>query len=125
NRMEMERELRESKREIEDQLGTPVTSFAYPFAFPQADRIFVGRFRDALIETGYSCCLTTEVGLVHPGDDALRLKRLPVNSEDDIRLFRAKLEGGYDWLRIPQWTFKKLRISQLRRLRSYRRADKE
>jgi peptidoglycan/xylan/chitin deacetylase (PgdA/CDA1 family) len=106
---EIERELRESKCELEQQLGGPVTTFAYPYAFPQRDRRFVQSFRELLVQTGYSCCATTELGRVRTGDDPYRLKRLPANSLDDAALFRAKLEGGYDWLAAPQALFKKLK----------------
>jgi len=42
-------ELALSKAEIERQLGAAVTSFSYPFAFPQADTRFCARFRAALL----------------------------------------------------------------------------
>ena len=106
SRPEIERELRVSKSELEERLGEPVTTFAYPFAFPQHDREFTRRLRKMLGEAGYACCATTELGRVRPGDDPFRLKRLPVNSLDDPALFRAKLEGAYDWMAWPQWVFK-------------------
>lgn len=107
--VDVERELRDSKAEMETQLGARVTTFAYPFAFPQANPVFVQRFSDALVENGYRCCLTTEVGRARPGDNVYRLKRLPMNSEDDVNLFRAKLEGGYDWLALPQAMVKRVK----------------
>lgn len=106
---EIERELRDSKEQMEQQLAEPVTAFAYPFAFPQNDRGFTGAFRRLLMQTGYTCCATTEIGRVKAGDDPFRLKRLPVNGLDDARFFRAKLEGGYDWLSWPQAAIKKLK----------------
>jgi peptidoglycan/xylan/chitin deacetylase (PgdA/CDA1 family) len=117
NWVDVERELRESKREMETQLGARVTTFAYPFAFPQANPLFVQKFGDALVENGYRCCLTTEVGRARPGDDVYRLKRLPVNSEDDVNLFRAKLEGGYDWLALPQAVVKRVKSFSTQRTR--------
>lgn len=109
NWSDVERELRDSKVELETQLGARVTTFAYPFAFPQAKALFVQKFGDALVENGYRCCLTTEVGRARPGDNVYRLKRLPVNTEDDMNLFRAKLEGGYDWLALPQAMVKRVK----------------
>jgi peptidoglycan/xylan/chitin deacetylase (PgdA/CDA1 family) len=117
NWVDVERELRESRREMETQLGARVTTFAYPFAFPQADPLFVRKFGDALVELGYRCCLTTEVGRARPGDDVYRLKRLPVNSDDDVNLFRAKLEGGYDWLALPQAMVKRVKSFSTQRAR--------
>jgi peptidoglycan/xylan/chitin deacetylase (PgdA/CDA1 family) len=106
---EIKRELADSKNELENRLGEPATDFAYPFAFPQSDRAFVEGFRSILAETGYACCATTEIGRAHAGDDPYRLKRLPANSLDDRAFFRAKLEGAYDWLALPQALSKRVR----------------
>ena len=106
---DVERELVESKAQIEQQLGEPMSLFSYPYAFPQGNRPFARGFRDLLKQSGYACCVTTEIGRVRPGDDPYLLKRLPANSLDDPALFRAKLEGGYDWLAVPQALIKKLK----------------
>jgi peptidoglycan/xylan/chitin deacetylase (PgdA/CDA1 family) len=108
---EIDRELRDSRAQMEQQLGEPVTTFAYPYAFPQGNRPYAEMFRDRLVQAGYACCVTTELGRVKAGDDPYRMKRLPVNSWDDEALLRAKLEGGYDWLALPQRAFKKLKAS--------------
>jgi hypothetical protein len=34
------------------------------------------------------------------------MRRLLVNSHDDVALFRAKLDGGYDWLHTLQYASK-------------------
>jgi peptidoglycan/xylan/chitin deacetylase (PgdA/CDA1 family) len=106
---DIERELTVSKSELEQQLGESVTTFAHPYAFPQTDRGYVAGFKALLVRSGYTCCATTEIGRVKPGAEPYRLKRLPVNSMDDLALFRAKLEGGYDWLAWPQTMIKKLK----------------
>lgn len=105
----VERELRVSKEEMEQQLAEKVTAFTYPYAFPQDDTEFAGALRDLLVQAGYTCCATTEIGRVKAGDDPYRLKRLPANSLDGEPLFRAKLEGGYDWLARPQAAWKSLK----------------
>jgi peptidoglycan/xylan/chitin deacetylase (PgdA/CDA1 family) len=102
-------ELNESKKIIESELGQPVRSFAYPYAFPSDDRTFVKVFVETLKETGYDCSVTTKIGLARKNDDAFTLKRLPVNSADDEALFLAKLAGTYDWLAWPQETFKTMK----------------
>jgi peptidoglycan/xylan/chitin deacetylase (PgdA/CDA1 family) len=103
----IETELTNSKKTLEEQLNEPITTFAYPYAFPETDTEFVRTFSALLIRIGYDCCVTTRIGLARSGDDLHTLKRLPVNDCDDILLFRAKLEGSYDWLALPQW-FRKL-----------------
>jgi len=37
------------------------------------------------------------------------LNRIPVNRHDDESLLKAKLEGGYDWLRSAQYAFRVLK----------------
>jgi peptidoglycan/xylan/chitin deacetylase (PgdA/CDA1 family) len=109
SRTQVEHELLDSKAEMERQLGDRVETFAFPYAFPQGNGFFARDLRDLLIQTGYACCVTTELGRVKIGDDPYRLKRLPVNSLDDEALLRAKLEGGYDWLGWPQYLIKKVK----------------
>jgi peptidoglycan/xylan/chitin deacetylase (PgdA/CDA1 family) len=94
----IERETAHSKERLEHELQEEVRSFAYPYAFPQEDAAFAKRFADLLRRQGYDTCVTTVVGRVHKGTDPLRIKRLPANNCDDRLLFRAKLEGAYDWI---------------------------
>jgi hypothetical protein len=69
----------------------------------------VGRLKNLLMAAGYETCVTTQIGRHRPGADLLQIKRLPVNSGDDGRLFQAKLDGGYDWLTNGQTAFKTLK----------------
>ena len=103
---ELENEVSGSKKTLEDALGAPVKSFAYPHGFPETDRGFVSRLADLLNKCGYENCVTTILGTAHPGANRWLLPRLPVNSWDDLRFFRAKLEGAYDWLHAPQYLVK-------------------
>lgn len=106
---DIEHELRASKSDLEQRLGTAVTSFAYPFAFPQNNRRFCQSFRVLLSEAGYTCCATTLIGRAKSGDDPFVLKRLPVSSLDDPAFFLAKLAGNYDWLAGGQAAVKSLK----------------
>ena len=99
---QIEQELVDSKSAIEKRLGATVNAFAYPYAFPQARKDFVPRFQQTLRRTGYESCVTTEVGRERAGDNLFSIKRLPMNDADDVPLLRAKIEGAYDWLAIPQ-----------------------
>ena len=99
---DIERELTESKKVLEDQLGIPADHFAYPFAYPQINAAFCRRFTEVLDHCGFRSCLTTRIGRAHCGDVPWNLKRLPVNGSDDHSMFLAKLEGSYDWLATAQ-----------------------
>jgi peptidoglycan/xylan/chitin deacetylase (PgdA/CDA1 family) len=102
---EIESEIRHSQAEIENHLGVPCAAFAYPYAFPEAGGRFVNRFKDLLASCGYQTNVTTQIGRHQPDDDLLQIKRLPVNQDDDLPLFAAKLSGAYDWLgRFQSWS---------------------
>lgn len=103
---ELENEVGRSKQTIEQELGVPVTSFAYPYAFPEEDREFTGRLRRALENAGYQNGVSTVIGSTHAPEERFFMKRLPANSWDDTALLEAKLAGDYDWLRGPQYLAK-------------------
>lgn len=103
---ELEFEIRRSKESIENKLGKAVHSFAYPYAFPEQDRNFTQQVRGFLQSSGYRNGVTTILGTANPQSDAYFLPRLPVNSHDDLTFFKAKLEGGYDWLHSAQYLSK-------------------
>lgn len=98
----LEREIRVSKEIIEDELEQRVELFSFPYAFPENDKEFIGRCEGMLEFCGYRAGVTTIVGRASAADGCFRLKRIPVNGYDDLRLFRAKLEGAYDWFAWPQ-----------------------
>ena len=102
----IKKEIAESKQTIEQEIGRTIQSFSYPYAFPEADARFKHRLRDELQQAGYENGVCTTVGRPGPGADPFFLNRLPVNSDDDPRLFEAKLAGSYDWLAKPQYLVK-------------------
>lgn len=110
NESRISKELKESKKVIEDQIGRKIYSFAYPYAFPDHRKKFTAALRSRLIEAGYSCGVTTKIGLTNSGDDRYFLKRIPINSFDDEELFNAKLNGAYDWMNMPQFLLKNLKM---------------
>lgn len=110
NITDIEKELRDSKDVIEQAMGTQVRSFAYPYAFPEADRAFVNRFGALLDQCGYASGMSTIIGSRHLYRDRFLFKRLPINSCDDKNLFSAKLEGSYDWLYWPQYLSKRIKL---------------
>jgi peptidoglycan/xylan/chitin deacetylase (PgdA/CDA1 family) len=105
---EIENEITLSKKRIEDETGTPVESFSCPYAFPE-DRELVNTLRNLLEQCGYTNGVTTRIGTARKDNNGFFQPRLPVNSEDDILFFRAKLEGAYNWLNKPQSIFKMIK----------------
>jgi len=103
---QLREEIAVSKQQIEQNLGEPAETFSYPYAFPEADRGFVRGLQEVLEESGYGEGVSTIVGRVSKSDNRFSMKRLPVNTHDDLRFFRAKLEGSYDWLHAIQYAAK-------------------
>ena len=114
NPAQIEEEIVNSKKTIEEKTGCAVDSFAYPYAFPQADQDFKTRLRDTLAAAGYENGVCTTVGRASRESDRFFLERLPVNSCDDEILFQAKLDGAYDWIAGFQYV-SKLVQSRLRK----------
>lgn len=99
---QIEYELGHSKEIIEQQIGMGISSFSYPFAFPEENTDFTRFLKDLLENLGFEDGVSTILGRASLASDKLFLPRLPVNNWDDTRLLRAKLEGGYDWMHWPQ-----------------------
>ncbi len=102
-------EIERSKELIEHRLGAHVESFSYPFAFPEEDPVLTEYLSGTLADCGYKFGVSTRIGRATSKDPKYFLKRLPINSRDDLGLFKAKLEGGYDWLHCIQFNSKLLR----------------
>src|SRR5882724_6197086 len=121
---DLEHEVCASKETIEDELGVSIDSFAYPYAFPEHDAAFAHRLRDLLKSAGYNSGVSTVIGSNQTLEERFFLRRLPVNSWDDIKLFRAKLNGDYDWLRTFQYLKKLMKRTTLERHQASYVADR-
>ena len=112
-----ERELLVSRRVFDGQRVACASTFCYPFRFPEQNTGFVERFNETLQRVEYEACASTRIGTINAADDIFALKRIPVNSGDDLPLFSAKLSGGYDWLSTLQILAKKLVVEERQRPR--------
>lgn len=110
----IEHELVQSKRRIETQTRSEITSFAYPYAFPDHDGEFTLLMQRLLKKAGYKSGVTTRLGTAGKNDLPFIIKRIPVNGQDDLKLLGAKLRGEYDWLYLPQVNYKRIKRLKLR-----------
>jgi len=99
---ELEYELGRSKELIEDRLGFAVEAFSYPHRFPEEDKDYSRYLEDVVCILGYDHGVSSILGRASRKSNRFFLPRLPVNNFDDPQFFRAKIEGGYDWLHWPQ-----------------------
>jgi len=106
-RAQIQAELTDSRRIIEDKTGRVVESFAYPYAFPQVDKDFQAMLKDSLEIAGYRNGVCTTVGRASEESNPFFLERLPVNELDDEPLLEAKMRGAYDWVGTAQSLAKK------------------
>jgi len=102
-------EIEYSKQVMESKMGASIDSFSYPFAFPEEDKELTNYLTTTLADCGYKFGVSTRIGRASAEDPIYFLKRLPVNSRDDLAFFKAKLEGGYDWLHWVQLASKIIR----------------
>lgn len=105
----LEYELSYSKKTIEDKLGEAVSSFSYPFAFPEENNLFKNKLVDILKKCEYKNGVSTRIGTSSKTDELFFMRRLPINSCDDNNFMSAKLEGSYNWLGKPQYYYKMLK----------------
>ena len=82
-------EVRDSKRKLEDILGSEVSCIAYPWGGVD------GRVRAAAARAGYKIGMTTQDGL-NRCEDPLCLKRANVCEIDNLMWFQLKLATGCD-----------------------------
>jgi peptidoglycan/xylan/chitin deacetylase (PgdA/CDA1 family) len=93
------KQLMVSKQIIEEKIGRPVCSFAYPMGRKGAYALWT---RQMLEENGYKIAFTQEEGRIKPDSDLLQLPRTNICGADDLGRFKMKLQGYYDclgWLR--------------------------
>jgi peptidoglycan/xylan/chitin deacetylase (PgdA/CDA1 family) len=105
---EIDYELGYSKESIEQRLGVPVRSFSYPFSFPEEDKHFTRYLSDALENHGFEIGVSNVIGRASVESHSFFLPRLPINSWDDSGLLAVKMDGGYDWMHLPQWLHKRV-----------------
>ena len=102
---DLDREIVKSRFELEDFLGQPVRSFAYPY----------GRLNQRIISTvrraGYSYACTTRPGWFHSHKDPLRLRRVTVFSGDTLGDFSRKLvfaDNDVSWGKMRSYFWRRM-----------------
>ncbi len=82
---ELTLELAQSKNTLEDILGSPVKSFAYPYG------IWDERSETAVSRSGYRFACTTQTGAALKDNHPLRLRRLAIFNHDSAAALARKL----------------------------------
>jgi peptidoglycan/xylan/chitin deacetylase (PgdA/CDA1 family) len=95
----LRRDLRTSKQIIEDRIGSPVTSFAYPYGQPHD---FDERAGELLREAGFRLAFTTLHTTFRHCPDLFRIPRLSINADDTLEEFDQHLSGKRDVLAMAE-----------------------
>jgi len=109
---ELDQEVRGSKELLEDLLGKPVQSFAYPFGR------YGRRERDKVRSAGYQSACSCRAGWIRPDDDPLQIRRLAIYNTDGINQFARKVAFGdseVGWSKVGRyvWTRARARWNRL------------
>lgn len=104
-------EIVDSKSMLEDLLGVPVPSFAYPYGG------FSREARDWVVRAGYRSAVSTIDGLAGAGDDRFLLRRATVGAGFDTARFDRCLRHGGDPREIARAAARRFVRTQLGRLR--------
>ena len=81
-------DLVRSKALLEDHVGVPVTSFAYPFGYHDA------AVRASVAAAGYRCACEVGYGLHRLGTDAMRIRRIHVDADMTAEGLLAVMASG-------------------------------
>ena len=97
---EVEREVGDSKRAIEDALSTEVTEFCYPFGSFDS---FTSSTEAIVSQWVFKAICVTVAGHNRFPRDASRLKRLRISwADDSINEVRKQCVGAYNWYALYQ-----------------------
>ncbi|MHA3069514.1 polysaccharide deacetylase family protein [Acinetobacter sp. ANC 3789] len=81
-------ELVQSKQQLEQMIGQPVTSFAYPFG------IYSQRDVELAKQAGYCNAVTTKEGIDTAQPDFMQLQRIKISGKDSIFAVKCRLKLG-------------------------------
>lgn len=104
---ELHEEVAVSKLMLEDLIGMPVESIAYPYGMRGDYNYRVLRLVE---EKGYLFGLSSRFGRYNNIHEKYELRRISVKPFDNIVRFKDKLEGKYDWVSKKETIAYKLRV---------------
>ena len=91
------KEVSDSKKILEDILGSEITSFSYPHGGVNP------MIRNIVESVGYKMAATSMFGVNYPNQDRLLLKRTEIWNYDQTSVFQDKLNGFWDWIAIRSY----------------------
>jgi peptidoglycan/xylan/chitin deacetylase (PgdA/CDA1 family) len=102
---EAQNEGRRSKELLEQHLGEPIHSFAYPFGMRTDESLATAQM---LARCGYRTVFIAQHGVIRPGADLVRLPRVKVEGGEPLWMFKLLCRGGMDVWKLVDDTLWKL-----------------
>lgn len=96
---ELDKEIGESKKILEDRLGIPINLFAYPFGCYGS---FDKRTKNSIQAHGYRAAFSTIAGFNTFETDLFEIKRTRISWYDNKQEFPKELLSAYDWYGLWQ-----------------------
>lgn len=93
---EAREEIKRGGELLQKRLGVPVTSFAYPKG--QMNHFNFVHMK-MVEQCGYEAACSTIWGSHHHRNNLFALPRIRIDGQDDLDVFKLKLECAYDWIR--------------------------
>jgi peptidoglycan/xylan/chitin deacetylase (PgdA/CDA1 family) len=93
-RQAVEREVRQSREQLQELLGRPVTLFAYPFGELAT---YTMQTQEVLRETGYRAAVSTRSGTYGSAKGLYELRRIELHGGDSPAEMLSRLAGDWDW----------------------------
>jgi peptidoglycan/xylan/chitin deacetylase (PgdA/CDA1 family) len=112
---DMETEVEDCRRILQEHLQQPIDHFCYP----------TGKFNANVAEvvrrSGFLSACSTVQGIYHSEERLFRLNRIIIDGVDTIESFQLRLNGAYDYLNLVQrvrgWSIGRLAAAQTTRSR--------
>ncbi|MGL4969243.1 MAG: polysaccharide deacetylase family protein [Fusobacteriaceae bacterium] len=93
---EIDYEINESKKRIEEKLGVKTISFAYPYGD------YDERVKKIAQESGFEFVVATDRGSVCFSDDLGEIRRIGMFSKNTLFNFKRKVSGRYNFIKIKR-----------------------
>lgn len=93
---EASKEILESKKTLEEKLGHPLVSFAYPYGNLN------NSVKNIVASSGYQFAVATDSGDICFSSDLFKIRRIGIFSTNTLLTFKRKVSGRYNFIKIKR-----------------------
>lgn len=96
NSEEIKHQVLDCKKILEEKIGKEIITFAYPYG------ILNEYAKQVAEEAGYTFAVATDSGTVCLSDDLYRIRRIAIFPNTNLRSFKRKVKGNYNFIKIKR-----------------------